>query len=131
MVQISPASPENTLFNAIISLFSYKLQDEILKPLGTSCARDNECQSTCCYQDACGVIKDCEESRNLIVMIFSVVCMAIIIGGIVAYCVCMKKRRTTIYDERLNSVIDSQLGSGVRVSEQRGGDNQQRLINET
>lgn len=97
-------APTHSLSDAVLSLFSFKLSDEILKPVDSSCLRDNECQTTCCHTELCSLVDACQESRKLVVTIFTVACFLILIGGIVAYCVYFKKRRETRYDERLNSI---------------------------
>lgn len=93
-----------TLSSAVLSLIHPNLEDEILKPIASSCLRDNECQSTCCHSEECSTTDQCEGSRQLIITIFTVVCLMILVGGIVAYCVCLKNRRKKRYDERLNSI---------------------------
>jgi hypothetical protein len=89
----------------------FTLGDEILKPIGENCRRDNECESTCCSKTFCSQTESCESERFTLVILVSIFCIAAIIGGVIAYIYCMKKRRLTRYDERLNSVRESSGGN--------------------
>lgn len=80
------------------------LGDEILKPLNATCNRDNECQNTCCSSGLCSDFTICTSERMTLILVFSLLCIFLIIGGVIAYVYCMKKRRTTRYDNRLNSI---------------------------
>ena len=89
---------------------------DILLPLNSTCRSDNQCSDTCCSSSICQVTSVCEDSRFLMMVIFSVVCVILIVAGVTAYFFCMKKRRRTRYDERLNSIRTASLNNHDQLS---------------
>ena len=84
---------------------------EILLPLNATCRSDNQCSDTCCSNSICQVSTVCKDSRYTMMILFSIFCVILIIAGVTAYFFCMKKRRNTRYDERLNSIRTDSLNN--------------------
>jgi hypothetical protein len=87
----------------LIKLLS-PLRDEILLDDGAACERDNECRSTCCNTYLCSDSSSCSSARFGLTIAIVLICAAVLIISLVTYYICMRHRRTTRYDERLNSI---------------------------
>ena len=85
----------------------FQLTDsDILKPLDAVCLRDNECYSTCCAAETCQDNKVCSSARYPLIIAVVALALIAIVGGLTYYIICMRKRRITRYDSRLNSIIE-------------------------